>query len=47
MLRDALVAKGWREDDNLCYREFPGARHTEQDWGARIGEVLHYLYPAG
>ena len=45
ILRDALVAKGWREGENLHYREIPGAKHNEQDWGARFGEVLEYLYP--
>ena len=46
LLRDALAAKGWREGDNLIYREIPGAGHNENAWGARFGDVLQYLYPA-
>jgi predicted alpha/beta superfamily hydrolase len=46
MLRDALVAKGWRGDQNLHYREVRGAGHNEREWGARFGEVLQCLYPA-
>jgi predicted alpha/beta superfamily hydrolase len=44
-LRDALVAKGWREGDDLSYREYAGARHDEASWAARVGDVLRYLFP--
>lgn len=44
-LRDALAARGWREGDDLSYHEFPGARHDEASWAARVGDVLRYLYP--
>ena len=45
-LRDALLAKGWVMDHDLRYVEAEGAQHNEQSWGARVGEVLKYLYPA-
>jgi predicted alpha/beta superfamily hydrolase len=45
-LRDALLAKGWVADHDLKYVEAEGAQHNEQSWGARIGEVLKFLYPA-
>jgi len=44
-LRDALVAKGWTEGDDLAYLEVPGARHNEAAWAARIDRILEFLYP--
>src|SRR5438105_4501395 len=45
-LRDVLLAKGWVADHDLRYVEAEGAQHNEQSWGARVGEVLKFLYPA-
>ncbi|HLJ51276.1 MAG TPA: alpha/beta hydrolase-fold protein [Bryobacteraceae bacterium] len=42
-LRDALIAKGWSEEENLRYSEIPGAEHNERDWAARFGAILEYL----
>jgi predicted alpha/beta superfamily hydrolase len=47
MLRDVLVERGWREGENLLYREFAGAGHNEAAWGSRFGEVLTWLYGKG
>jgi hypothetical protein len=44
-LRDALVAKGWVEGDDLMYMEAEGAEHNEASWAARVGAVLRYLFP--
>lgn len=44
-LRDSLVAKGWVIDHDLKYVEAEGGQHNEQSWGARVGEVLKFLYP--
>lgn len=44
-LRDALIAKGWVPDHDLRYVEAEGAQHNEQSWGARVGDVLKFLYP--
>ncbi len=41
LLRDALQEKGFP----VCYSEFQGAGHNEQAWGARLGDVLRWLYP--
>jgi predicted alpha/beta superfamily hydrolase len=46
-LRDILVARGWREGENLRYFEDPGATHSEHAWAHRLPEVLKFLYPAG
>jgi len=44
-LRDRLVEKGWRLDDDLEYVEAQGADHSERAWGERFEAVLRYLYP--
>ncbi len=44
-LRDALVAKGWIEGQDLHYLEAQGGEHNEQSWGARFGDVLRFLFP--
>lgn len=46
-LRQELLEKGWREGIDLRYSEVPGAGHNEYAWGARLGEVLKYLFPSG
>jgi len=45
LLRDALIAKGWREGVDLRYQEAEGAQHNEQAWGGRFRQVLEYLFP--
>ena len=44
-LRDALLAKGWREGLDLKYCEVNGAGHNENAWAARFGSILQYLCP--
>jgi predicted alpha/beta superfamily hydrolase len=44
-LRDALVAKGWTLGQDLIYVEAEGGEHNEQSWGARVGDVLRFLFP--
>lgn len=44
-LRDALAERGWNDDD-LRYVEIEGGQHSEDDWAARFGDVLRWLYPA-
>ena len=43
ILRDVLVAKGWKEGKDLHYEEAEGARHNEAAWAARIDRILEYL----
>ena len=45
MLRDALLAKGWRQDRDLRYLEAEGAGHNEKAWSQRIGPLLEFLFP--
>src|SRR5690349_19299922 len=44
-LKDALVAKGWVEGQDLVYVEAEGAQHNEASWGSRVDAVLKFLYP--
>lgn len=46
VLRDKLIEQGWRLHDDLQYLEVKGGEHSERAWGARVGEVLRFLYPA-
>jgi predicted alpha/beta superfamily hydrolase len=46
MLRDRLIARGWRLKDDLHYHEARGARHTESAWAKRVGPALRFLFPA-
>jgi predicted alpha/beta superfamily hydrolase len=44
-LRQALLSKGWREGDNLAYKEILGGTHSEDAWASRFGSVLSFLFP--
>jgi predicted alpha/beta superfamily hydrolase len=45
-LRDALMAKGWRENSDLKYYEAEGAEHNEGAWAQRVEPMLRFLFPA-
>jgi len=45
MLRDALLAKGWKLDEDLRFVEDEGAGHNEKAWGFRMAEALKFLFP--
>ena len=44
-LRDQLVERGWRLDDNLNYKEVQGAERAEWAWCTRFEAVLRFLFP--
>jgi predicted alpha/beta superfamily hydrolase len=44
-LRDRLVDKGWRLDDDLLYLEADGSDHSEGAWAARMDPMLRFLFP--
>jgi enterochelin esterase-like enzyme len=46
LLAKLLLAKGWREGEDLSYRRFAGAQHNEAAWAARFAQVLGFLFPA-
>ena|SRR5437762_13752660 len=45
LLRDTLLAKGWKQDADLRYFEAKGAEHLEKNFAQRAPEVLKYLFP--
>jgi predicted alpha/beta superfamily hydrolase len=44
-LRDALIAKGWKDEKDLKYFEAVGAEHNERAWEQRVGPMLKFLFP--
>jgi predicted alpha/beta superfamily hydrolase len=45
LLRDALLAKGWKQGVNLKYFEAEGAEHNERAWAERVRPMLRFLFP--
>ena len=46
-MRDAMLAKGYREADDLMFYSAEGARHNEASWAARVGKPLTWFFPWG
>ncbi|MDT4968254.1 MAG: hypothetical protein QOJ64_2991 [Acidobacteriota bacterium] len=44
-LRDALIAKGWKQGSDLMYFEAEGAAHNERSWAERVPPMLKFLFP--
>ena len=44
-LRDELLARGWRQGEDLFYLEDSGAMHTERAWAHRLPLALKFLFP--
>lgn len=44
MLRDRLVAKGWREGKDLAFIVDPGAKHHEIAWANRMDAILMWFF---
>jgi len=44
-LRDALIEKGWRVQNDLHYMEVKGGDHSEAAWAARVDPALQFLFP--
>ena len=44
-LRDALIAKGWKQGSDLIYFEAEGAEHNERAWAERAQPMLKFLFP--
>ena len=45
-LRDRLMTAGWKPPDELHFHRDMQGEHHEWAWGARLGEVLRFLFPA-
>lgn len=44
MLRDRLIAKGWREGKDLAFVLDHGAKHNEIAWAGRMDAILMWLF---
>jgi len=44
-LRDALIEKGWRLQNDLHYMEVKGGDHSEAAWAERVDPALRFLFP--
>lgn len=45
MLRDALIARGWKLGEDFRFVEDEGAGHNEKAWGFRMADALKFLFP--
>jgi predicted alpha/beta superfamily hydrolase len=46
-LKTALVNKGWKLGEDLCYTEVEGGHHDEVAWSQRVAPMLQFLFPPG
>lgn len=44
-IRDALLAKGFKEGADLQYLEQPGGTHSEIAWASRVEGMLRFFFP--
>jgi predicted alpha/beta superfamily hydrolase len=44
-LRAVPLHQGYREGEDLLYREVEGGTHDETSWSRRVGDVLTYFFP--
>ena len=44
-LKRLLLRKGWKQGQDLEYREIEGGKHNEDAWAARVGPMLKFLFP--
>lgn len=43
-LRDAFIARGWKEGRDFAYVEDGYAEHNEASWARRVGTIFMFLY---
>jgi hypothetical protein len=46
-MRDALLAKGYRESEDLMFFKAEGGKHNEASWAARVEKPLTWFFPWG
>jgi len=46
-MRDALLARGYRENADLMFFKAEGGRHNEASWAARLDQPLMWFFPWG
>jgi len=45
-MRDAMLAKGFKEGEDLYFHTAPGGAHNEKSWAARVDLPLKWFFPA-
>ena len=45
LLKESLIKKGWRLEEDLKYFEAQDAEHNERAWAARVEQILEFLFP--
>jgi predicted alpha/beta superfamily hydrolase len=46
-MRDAMLAKGYRDSEDLLFFKAEGGRHNEASWAARVEKPLTWFFPWG
>jgi predicted alpha/beta superfamily hydrolase len=46
-MRDAMLARGWRDGTDLMFYKMEGGRHNEASWAARVAKPLVWFFPWG
>jgi predicted alpha/beta superfamily hydrolase len=46
-MRDAMLAKGYRENEDLLFFKAEGGKHNEASWAARLEKPLVWFFPWG
>jgi predicted alpha/beta superfamily hydrolase len=46
-MRDAMLAKGYRENEDLLFFKAEGGKHNEASWAARVEKPLAWFFPWG
>jgi predicted alpha/beta superfamily hydrolase len=46
-MRDAMLAKGYRDNEDLLFFKAEGGRHNEASWAARVEKPLTWFFPWG
>lgn len=46
-LHDALVQRGWQDNEDLHFDVVQGGQHNEEAWAQRVGPFLQFLFPPG
>ena len=45
-MRDAMLAKGFKQGEDLYFHAAPGGTHNEKSWAARVDLPLKWFFPA-
>jgi predicted alpha/beta superfamily hydrolase len=46
-LHDALVQRGWHDNQDIHFEVIPDGQHNEEAWARRVSPFLQFLFPPG